>query len=431
MGGYRLSVKFDAVTVRTIIFEMTYFVLLSIVYVTWINPHWGYYGFNLSYSTICLVLATVFNFFLSYESAKLIHKNRLSDQILLIIINLYYIPQGTLFGFQNNDVSFYTFVVAFAIITIILNKIIDFNAKEYISNISSPVPLFETAMIILALIMVAISGLYSGFRISFDLSDYYEYRADYRLYALPHIFRMLFHWAQTLLPIGLLYSLRNKRRFLACFIAIANVLCFSFNGKKSVLFIVVLVILIQLFYREDRIKSLPLILNLSIVASFVEMLIRNGDSFIATQFIRRMIFIPPYLGNIYFNYFQEHELDYLRSSILRRFGLTSPYPEGIPVVMGQVVYGRVSNANTGLCGDAFANFGWLSLLIYPLVIVITFKLLERLSRTIDDKMKFLISFLIAYTFISGSYFTNLWTNGILILGLLMYTYPNITKIEQK
>ena len=134
MGGYRLSVKFDAVTVRTIIFEMTYFVLLSIVYVTWINPHWGYYGFNLSYSTICLVLATVFNFFLSYESAKLIHKNRLSDQILLIIINLYYIPQGTLFGFQNNDVSFYTFVVAFAIITIILNKIIDFNAKEYISN---------------------------------------------------------------------------------------------------------------------------------------------------------------------------------------------------------------------------------------------------------------------------------------------------------
>lgn len=429
ISKHKMRIKIDKNDIRTIILEMIYFILLCIFYVTWLNPHWGYYGFTSSFSGYCLFFAAIYNMFLSYETSKILKRNTFTDHIILLMIQLYFIPQGVLVSFQNNNLSFYAFVAIYGVLLIYFNNRIDFNKRKGRLDISSPIPVYECFIIVLAITMLAISGIFSGFRVSFNISDYYEYRADYRLYELPHAFRMAFHWSQTLLPMGLLYALTNKRKLLAALVMVANVLCFSFNGKKSVFFIVVLVILIHFFYKENLIKRLPFIMDFLVIAAFLEMLIRNGTSFIATHFIRRLIFIPPYLGSVYFDYFQTHELDYLRSSVLRRFGFVSPYPDGIPIKLGQVVYGRTANANTGLCGDAFANFGWLSLMAYPLVLIITFKLLERYSHNLDGKMKILIAVLLAYTFISGSYFTNLWTNGIIALGVVMILYPRKKEIK--
>ena len=158
--------------------------------------------------------------------------------------------------------------------------------------------------------------------------------------------------------------------------------------------------------------------------AYGETLLRGDSSFIAKYFIRRMIFVPAYLGKEYFDFFGENGLDYLRSSILRRFGFQSPYTGGIPRTIGLYVYNNSeTNANTGLCGDAFANFGWISLVFYPLILVLTFKLLEKSMEGLDNRIIITVSFIMAYTFISGAYFTNLLSNGVMLLIVLMFLCP--------
>ena len=410
-----------------ILLEMLYGFLLDLFYIKWLNPHWGYYGFSYSFSTECVVASLFFNFLLSFFTYHLLKKRRMSDNILIIIINLYFFPQSTMFALSHHNVSFFIFMSLFCILMVLINKIMIFPNRSENNNLTMPSTYFEMIIIGLSLIMILISGLYSGFRISFDLSDYYEFRADYRLYNIPHVFRIAFHWAQTFLPIGLLYSLTNKKHILAIFVALANILCFSFNGKKSVLFTVLMAFIIFFFYNDKNHSKIPAALNALVVCSFGEMYLNNDASFIGTHFLRRLIFIPSYLGKVYFDYFSNHEYDYLRSSILRRIGLESPYKNGIPNEIGYVVYGRSANANAGLCGDAFANFGWTSLLLYPLALIALFKVLEWCGARIDIKMNLFVSFLVAYAFISGSYFINLWTNGILLLAVLLYYYPSSKK----
>ena len=86
------------------------------------------------------------------------------------------------------------------------------------------------------------------------------------------------------------------------------------------------------------------------------------------------------------------------------------------------------NANTGLCGDSFANFGYLSLLFAPLVIILTFKVLEWCCQNTDKKIQIVVAVFVAYSFCNGSYFTLLLTNGILFLMLLL-SFLNNNKID--
>ena len=143
--------------------------------------------------------------------------------------------------------------------------------------------------------------------------------------------------------------------------------------------------------------------------------------------MRRLMFIPAHLGWSFYEFFSVHEFDYLRSSLLRRFGFKSPYSDSLArvIAIANNAYSDrgVSNANTGLCGDAFANFGWVSVFIYPLLIVLTFKVLEKYMSDLDDRLQIIICITVSYSMLSGAFFTVLLTNGVLLMILLLIIIP--------
>ena len=307
---------------------------------------------------------------------------------------------------------------------IFFSKIINFDNLKIITKRKFVHPrLFSIIIILCALIITILSGIYTGFRISLSLDEFYEYRAAAREYAVPTVLRYLFSWAIIGLNIGLSYCIINKKKLLTILVVLANLFAFSYNGKKSVLFILLVIIYVSLFYKDKQLKKIPYAFLGLTVLGYIEMICRSGESFIAKHFIRRLLFVPPFLGTLYYDFFSTHELDFLRASVLRRIGFDSPYGS-IPRFMGEVYFKNVGilamNANTGLCGDAFSNFGFWSLLIAPLVIVITFKILELCAKNLNNKIKMVASIWISYTFVSGSYFTLLLTNGVIFLGILLW-----------
>ena len=402
-----------------------YYLILCMVYAFWLSPTYSYQGFSLSASintfTIGLVTAITFSFFVS----AVLERGNMSDNTLSFLMLLYFYPQIVLYAFDLNDNLYFLYVTLYCTFLIIINNNLHFQKSKF--RHEERLNLFEVIIVLLGLAMVMISGAYSGFRVSFDLSDFYEYRFEVRELSMPTILKYILNWARTILPIGLTYALISKRKLLVIFTMVAQVLCFSFDGKKSALFMFVLAFAVAYLYKPEHMKKIPAMMCLLCGLVFVEKILRDGDSFVGKHIIRRMMFVPPYLGWAYYDYFSHNELDLLRSSILRWVGFKSPYEEQIPRLIGRLYYTSSStgavNANTGLCGDAFSNFGWYSLLVYPLMNVVIFKIIDKYSEGVDERLKIIISLTIAYSFLSGSFFSVLLTNGVLLIILLLMLLP--------
>lgn len=410
---------------RNIILLMIYYFALILSYLYWLSPRYSYMGFVSSGSVPCAVIGVIAAFALSCAASNLIERGRCSDLMILFLILLYFFPQIVLFAHCLNDYVFFAFVVCYLALLLLFNRLIELRTRRF--RVNESMDLFIVAVTLLGAFMLALSGRYAGFRISFDLSDFYEYRYAVREMMLPTVARYLFSWTKQFLPIGLVYAIIRKKWGLAAFMSLSVVFCFSFDGKKSVLFMFFLALVIGFLYKRKYIRSFPLFMIGLNAAIMLEKLVRHGDSFLGKHILRRLMFIPARLGWSFYDFFSVHELDYLRSSVLRRFGFQSPYSDSIPriIAIANNSYNSrgVSNANTGLCGDAFANFGWASVLIYPLMITLVFKLLEKYLCDLDERLQVIVCITVSYAMLSGAFFTVLLTNGVLLMILLLMIVP--------
>lgn len=407
---------------------LVHFFLLFMIYKSWIVPYWGYSGFHFSVSELDGSIAVLTIVLMSLQIQHLMIRGNATDIIITFFNVVYFFPVCILFGFSNHDYSYFLFVCSYFLTLNILNEKINFNSSRL--AVHNKEILFDLAFFLLGVAMIVISGFYTGFRISFDLSEYYEYRMQVRELSMPVLLRYVFSWTMYLLPIGLTYALTRKKMSFALFLSFCQILSFSFNGKKSVLFSFLLAYMIYFLLNNEKIRlKIPYAFcGLSAIA-LLEVYLRGSEAFLAKTLIRRLMFVPASLGKVYFDFFQTHEPDYMRISVFRYFGFASPYSEGLGFTIGAELSSSGDlNANTGLCGDAFANFGWIGAFLYPLLIIIAIKFMERYFTGIDMKVKASITFMVAYMFISGTYFKIFLTSGFLILLLLLMVYPN-RKIE--
>ena len=403
-----------------------YRVLIDYVYLGYVSKQFAYYHFNSDIDGLYIILSYFALSMVIWCIPKLFRNGRVSDLVLGLMIMFYYIPYTSLFAYSLHDTSYAAFVVGYFLLMIFFNNRIRVGNLRFKGSKTGygDTAIFVILIVGFGLLRIVASGIYTGFRIAFDLSDYYEYRAEAREFAMPEIIRYLLGWSTTALTIGLIYSIITKKKILSIFIIICTILDFSFNGKKAILFLMVLTIVIGIFFREKLLPKIPYAFTALGAAGALELFILGSDSFICRHFVRRLLFIPPNMSILHYEYFSVHEFDYLRLSVLRRFGFVSPYAsyKSIPRLIGSEYFSRQSmamNANTGLCGDAFANFGFWSILFAPLVIILTFKLIEICSQNTDRRVQLVVALFVAYSFINGSYFTLLLTNGILFLMVLL------------
>ena len=400
---------------------MIYKLLLDYIYKTWISKIFAYQGLvltdgNQSFYIISLFSSAFFAYICSYH---LLRRNTISDMVLSFLILMYYIPGTTLFAFMHNNVGYFVFVTLFFILLLFLNRLIP--VPDISVGTNSETDYLKYVVVGLCLVNIGISAVYSNFRISFDFSEFYESRFEAREYGIPSPLMYLFNWSRFILPLSAIYYLLIKRFSLAALISFAQILCFSFNGKKSGVFLFFGAFLIYLVYNKSLLSKIPLYLGLMIGVSTIAIYM-SGWSLIGQYVIRRVIFVPSMLGYDYYDFFSTHELDYLRSSFLRHLGFVSPY-ESISRVIGYAYAGEnemgEANLNTGLCGDAFANFGWFSLLLYPLLIVITLKITNACFKGLGPVLAFFVSIEVMYMMMNGAFFKLLLTNGLIVICLVM------------
>jgi oligosaccharide repeat unit polymerase len=289
--------------------------------------------------------------------------------------------------------------------------------------------LYKYIPIVFLIIIVAFSYSYNGLRINLDLSDVYEMRMQSRELGIPEFMNYIMPWAgNVVFPIIIIKMFIDKKYVKASVFIVAVLLLFSITGIKTWLFVLITSLIWVLFIKgKDFIFKLPVLLFLINVVTYFEVVILKSSFFI-NHFIRRVFFITSLTNYNYLDFFTDNPKLLLTDSALgwiKRFGFVGPYDnEPISRLIGRIYYNNINmNASSGTIADAYANFGWLGILIYPFLLMLLFRLMDKYSYGIESRILIPIIVSMSILLLNGNIFSVMTTYGYIFALLYIAIFP--------
>ena len=406
-------------------------ITLDILYPMMIVKDYWHYGFIFAPRFDRYVLSYVAMLLLISALLPLLSVQRPSSIMLLLLFTLGYVPNMTLFAGMALPYSFFLLSNLYWLCFTFFYRYVNFQQnqqkKMYMSKRRN---IQEYWVILFFLIAVSVfSILYNGgIKLTISLSDVYELRMGARARGLGGIFDKVLPWAaNVILPIGIIMAIRDKRWGLAAMFILGVVFAFSVNGTKTWLFIGAVALFMAVFVREDRrIGLLPFVLAVSNVGGYI-----LGKyyywSFINNYITRRVFFSTSLSNYFWLDFFSKNPKLLMTNSLLgwvRRLGVKVPYDENVSYIIGRTYYGNAEmTAASGTIAEAYANFGIVGIILFPLILVLAFKLLDRAAQ--ESRLLYLYPIIVtaAIYLLNGSIMTALVTYGYFI-GLLLVWYLN-------
>jgi hypothetical protein len=282
------------------------------------------------------------------------------------------------------------------------------------------------------ILIILIWAVYSDFQIVTTFDDGTERRLYLRTLNMPGVIRYLMSWfGNVILPFIFIFFLSKRKYLLSLIVFLLGLLLFSINGLKT--WLIIFPAIFGLFISYNIFKtSRSIIIMMGILSGIFGMLIfffsLVSDDLLFVSLFHRIFSIPAELNYEYFYFFQNETYLFLRESILRNFFL-SDFNGNLSFIIGERLTGNASsNANNGLFGDAYSNFGIIGVLIYPILITNIYYIFIR-SFKINDKIIVLsVLFILTWNLINASLFSWLLTGGVIVL-LILYMILKIKVIH--
>jgi hypothetical protein len=401
-----------------------YYLILFWVYQNLIGPQWSYRGFNNELSFKSLILSLIGFLFAAYTFITINKRKAPSAMIMNLFDLFFFIPIYIFIAFNQVVIGFQLFVFIYHFTLFLLY-----------TSLKIPIQLtlkrrtiyFKYTIAFFLILTLFINGYYNGFKVKLNLVNIYDNRLEVREMSIPSIFNYIKASSYLVGIIALTYAMKIRNWLLITAIIIIQLMSFAFGSSKTQFFSIFICIIAFSFYSDRFRLWAPVSLIALLVMAIMEFK-AIGSTLISDIAIRRVLFVPSKISYNMYEFFEApgREYLYLRGSILRFLGFEDPYAtqEGFQRMIGEMYGGSENtNANTGLLGNDYAQFGWWSILIYPFLRVLTLKIYDYCAIGIDIRVTITLSIFIAFLFISGSFFTVLVTNGILLVCFLLYSYP--------
>lgn len=411
------------------IFLILYRVIIDVIYSQYISVFFGYTGFKYNFNFGLLILSYLLLLLCFPIIKRCTIKGGFSDVIVLFLIYLSYIPFTTMVAFYGYTSSFIIAGVIYWIVLFLTWRIMPEIKGYFKLKIEKNNFMLLIIEFIFILVILYVSWRYTGFRFTISLSDVYTYRAESKLVSMPTVIKYIFYASKVTLPVLMVYALSRKKYVNAGFMIIIQILSFSINGSKTVLFSTLLTIIFYFIYNPIYLKRIPHLMAGFSLLSYIETSV-FGSMFVLTYFLRRVLFLPNMLNAYYFDYFTRNEPDFYRQSFLRLFGFESPYSD-IDHMIGMVYFNKPEmGANNGLVSDAITNLGIPGIVIMPIILMMVLRFLDKCAYGIDKKLYIVTSVIFAFIIISSFMPTVLLTHGLLFLGIVLLIIPRKEAKEQ-
>lgn len=409
-------------------FAVLYKFALDALYIWVANPLYAYGGLVYHPSAIKYILATVLYGVLFAALPKA--ERSIPDFLLHLQFAFTVAPMLSFYALSNGSTRYILMVVGCILVqTWIVRRPGKGTSRPiHIRGIQNYV---TVALGVLILFTISIPIIYNGFEgfKAFDFNYIYTMREDA---TYPPGFGYILDWVpRAILPFALLMCLQSRRYRFAAVCVVLQVLLYMETGQKFTLFVLVPVIGVYILAKTDHLLKLIYLgfFLMCIVVIFLFQLDRAAsESIVVTGSFMvavRAIFHPADNKFNYYEYFSTHpHVFFSDGKVGQMFSLTYPYAGSI----GQVSYASgggeflAANMNTGYLGEAYAQMGFLGMLLMAALLGLIVRALGvyRTRETFGIAVGLFSVFVILLN--DMALFTTLLTTGMLLAFLLVFIY---------
>lgn len=417
---------FGKVENRNIIFIIStalYRVLLEVIFNHVIYPRYFQTTLVLQCNTFYYIIGWFLTIIGAYWSSQELLKKKLSSNIMVLLYFMAFLPIMMLVGIVKTDffgelfVYFFVLIVAYYIIP-------DFKLIRPQKNCIYAI--MNIGTIVLSLVIIYIWFKYAGHRLTLAVEDIYTARAEAYSSEMSTILRYIYTIAKSVLPMVVIFYLYTKKYLIAAWIGVLQYCIYVYDGSKTTLITFALAVGCYLIFSgvKNAEEMYPEFFASGCAIGILEYILTDKIRIIH-YFIRRVLIVPSVIHYYYFDFFSTHIPDFFQGSVLRRIGFVSEYsPLGIPKTIGEIYAGTVENSmNNGLFSDAFANLGYLGILIMPILIVLVIKVFQAVSYDLPLRVSSSCFFMVVFTIISNSFWSYFITHGFIFMIILLYLWP--------
>ena len=402
-----------------------YRVCLDLQYGVIISFLYAYDGYTKTIITHKVVLSWLMTLLLSIELVRLSRKRTMSSLFLFVLGLLYFIPGFSLYAmFGQITDSYISYYAGSCLMLYMVNWGIPYFKMSYPSE-KRRKQIFKYIVVGIAIISLVIMGVYNGFRVKVSLTDVYDLRDERTNMHIPVFVNYFQPMSAMLVPICMIFFMLQKKWLMFAFMVLLQLMSFAFGGLKATFFAIVIATC-AIFYPRGKRYLIAIAILLFSMLALVEFY-GIHTSLMTEVITRRISFVPNMLGYFYYDFFSTHELLYWRSSVLRFLGFENPYHMYIPRLIGEIYYGRVIGCNTGMFGEAFAHFGWFSIVLYPLLYIISFRFFDACTKGIDERITLTAVALLSISFIDVAFWGVMLTEGFILLCICCYYMPRLNE----
>lgn len=373
---------------------------------------------------ILIIITIIFAFF--FDSKKP------SSVMILLLYTMSYIPNTALYygmGLPHYFLLYSSLFWFFIIISYPFICKVKFRRIKPTNNLTI-IRYVKFVPVAFFVLIVVFSAYYNGLNLTLDLSIVYDLRMAARENSFGGVMSRLIHWAgNVVFPVSAAIALKNRKYLTLGIFTFAQVVTFSLAGTKTYLFAFAFSIIGVILINSDKyFKYLPLGFTGITVLGYILYKWFNVV-FISNYIVRRVLFTTSYNTWGYIEYFMSNEKLYLRHSFMRwvsNFGVNIPYAENFSSYMGELLYNRPdANVPAGTVADAYSNLGIIGIILYPLLIVAMFRILDTVTINVHFACVLPVIITTVEYMLNGNVFSIMLTYGYLFAVIYFYFISKI------
>lgn len=291
---------------------------------------------------------------------------------------------------------------------------------------------FGTILILLSAIFYAFLFSHFGFRFHFvSLEDIYTVRAQYEntLSQGSTLVAYAISWqAWVINPFVMAMGLRWRRLSWFLMGVAAQFAIYSITGFRSMFFSAGLLLYLLWSMRSGTPFGTRLVSTWTAVFAGAGALKLLGYALTPAALVNvRMAALPGLLTAYYYDFFSSHPHAQLGHSIFRSL-VDYPYAVQPPYLIAFTYFHSATmESNANLWADAYANFGYIGIIIFSLLLAFVLWLYDSMAFGRDKRLAALAIALPAFALANTGLLTALLTNGIGLVMLLVYLMPPTTR----
>lgn len=377
--------------IKSINYQIYILVIIRIMYVLLCNLEltnlwyegYGSYGIDFNwYKEILSLFSCIFFLSIFY---KLTFKGKMLKSFMLLFLVLYYIPLSASFSLNNASFGFWILSTIFCLLVILITSKLSIlipEINEDSKGESEKMASLRIVCFILCILYILYKISYNGlsFSMSIESEAVYSNRAVYQQYLdamsgsiFAYILSILRNVISYVAPFYLFISLLNKK-YVGVLISLLTVFSiFSVSsGKSTIIFLFVIIGLYILHkMRIDQYFDNIFIFGILtlFVLCFIELLISESRP-VFMLLIRREMYLPSWLNQLYYNYFSSHDKVWFTDSafILQTIIPNRLSDSPVTLISNAFFQGEIPSPNTGLFAEAFMQAGVIGVIIFPALI---------------------------------------------------------------